>query len=169
MNKKILLVEDEIELRENIKDILELSSFVVTPASNGVEALQLLGKESFDLVISDIMMPKIDGIDLLKRFREKEYWLETPFIFLTAKMDLTDQRKGMESGAEDYLIKPVKAKDLLAAIEIALSKRDARNQQRSEELKHIFGKQRKVFFHEMNTPLTSVVAALEFQIGRAHV
>lgn len=161
MKKKILLVEDEAELRENIQEILEISGYNTALANNGIEALHLLEKDTFDLVISDIMMPEMDGFTLLQNFREKEYWLETPFIFLTAKMDPKDQRRGMEFGAEDYLVKPVKAKELLAAVSIALKKKDERNQHKFDELKDEFGKQRKVFFHEMNTPLTSVIATLE--------
>ncbi|MGY6521490.1 MAG: hybrid sensor histidine kinase/response regulator [Mongoliitalea sp.] len=161
MKKKILLVEDQAELRENIQEILEISGFYTAVANNGVEALQLLEKATFDLVISDIMMPEMDGFMLLQNFREKEYWLETPFIFLTAKMEYSNQRMGMEAGAEDYLIKPVKAKELISAVNTALKKKEKRAQAKALELKNIFGQQRGVFFHEMVTPLTGVIAALE--------
>ncbi|GHB35354.1 ATP-binding response regulator [Mongoliitalea lutea] len=161
MTYRILLAEDEAELRENVAEILELSGYHVVSVKNGLEALAVLESDVFDVVISDIMMPEIDGFELLKAFRKKEYLLETPFIFLTAKMDQADQRKGMESGAEDYLVKPVKARDLIAAIDIALKKRETRNRLKFAELKQLFGKQRKVFFHEMNTPLAGVIASLE--------
>jgi two-component system, sensor histidine kinase and response regulator len=161
MKTKILLVEDELELQENIAELLSLSNFDVLVASHGKEALQLLSTQKVDVVISDIMMPEMDGFELLKAFREKEYWLETPFIFLTAKMDHADQRRGMEEGAEDFLVKPVKTKELLSSIAIVLEKKKARNQAKLTELKDIFGQQRNIFFHEMSTPLYGVIAALE--------
>lgn len=161
MRTKILLVEDEKELQENLAELLSLSDFEVIVANNGKEALQLLSAQKVDVVISDIMMPEMDGFALLKAFREQEYWLETPFIFLTAKMDHSDHRKGMEEGAEDFLVKPVKAKDLLSSLGMILKKKEARNQSRLAELKNIFGQNRNVFFHEMSTPLCGVISALE--------
>ncbi|UJP65213.1 hybrid sensor histidine kinase/response regulator [Mongoliitalea daihaiensis] len=161
MNKKILLVEDEFELQENIAEILEIAEYEVIVASNGLEALKILEVELVDLIVSDVAMPRMDGYEFLKVFRSKEYWLETPFIFLTAKMEYSDQRIGMEGGAEDYLIKPVRAKELLASINTALQKKEQRTRLKAEELKSVFNEQRNVFFHEMATPLTGVIMALE--------
>jgi two-component system sensor histidine kinase/response regulator len=124
MKIKLLLVEDEKELQENLKDILEIHDFEVIVADNGLIALQQLeSHDNFDLVVSDILMPKMDGFELLSKVRNELKMINLPFIFLTAKAEKEDLRKGMEFGAEDYLTKPVAAKDLINAINTAINKK----------------------------------------------
>jgi CRP-like cAMP-binding protein/CheY-like chemotaxis protein len=120
--KKILLIEDNAEVRENTSEILELASYNVLVAPNGKAGVELAQKESPDLIICDIMMPELDGYGVLHILNMKPETAGIPFIFLTAKTEKTDIRKGMNLGADDYLTKPFDDTDLLNAIEARLRK-----------------------------------------------
>lgn len=120
--KKILLIEDNLEVRENTSEILSLANFEVLTAPNGKAGVDLAQKESPDLIICDIMMPELDGYGVLHILSKKPETARIPFIFLTAKTEKTDIRKGMALGADDYLTKPFDDTDLLNAIEARLRK-----------------------------------------------
>src|SRR5688500_5307146 len=122
MKKKILLIEDNAEVRENTSEILELASYNVLVAPNGKAGVELAQKETPDLIICDIMMPELDGYGVLHILNMKPETAGIPFIFLTAKTEKTDSRKGMNLGADDYLTKPFDDTDLLNAIEARLRK-----------------------------------------------
>lgn len=122
MTKKILLIEDNKELRENTAEILELSNYEVVTAPNGKEGIELAYKENPDLIICDIMMPVLDGYSVLHMLSKNEGTASIPFIFLTAKAERTDLRKGMEMGADDYITKPFDDMELLKAVESRLKK-----------------------------------------------
>ena len=119
---KILLVEDNNEIRENTSEILELANYQITTASNGKEGYEMALKEMPDLIICDIMMPVLDGYGLLHLINKNESLKSVPFIFLTAKTERGDFRKGMEMGADDYITKPFTDIELLNAIESRLQK-----------------------------------------------
>jgi DNA-binding response OmpR family regulator len=120
--KKILLIEDNQEVRENTSEILELAGYTVVTAPNGKVGVELAQKEKPDLIICDIMMPELDGYGVLHILNKKTETAGIPFIFLTAKTEKTDIRKGMNLGADDYLTKPFDDTDLLNAIEARLRK-----------------------------------------------
>jgi CRP-like cAMP-binding protein/CheY-like chemotaxis protein len=120
--KKILLIEDNPEVRENTQEILDLAGYNVITAPNGKVGVDLAQKESPDLIICDIMMPELDGYGVLHILNKKPETAGIPFIFLTAKTEKTDIRKGMNLGADDYLTKPFDDTDLLNAIEARLRK-----------------------------------------------
>jgi DNA-binding response OmpR family regulator len=122
MSKRILIIEDSVDIRENTAELLELSGFTVETASDGLEGVRLARTWSPDLVICDIMMPNLDGFGVLQVFSSQENLAAIPFIFLTAKTDRADMRKGMEMGADDYLTKPFQEVELLRAIEARLRK-----------------------------------------------
>ncbi|MDE3235613.1 MAG: response regulator [Bacteroidota bacterium] len=132
MNKKILLIEDNIDMRENTAEILQLANYNVITAVNGREGVELAEKEKPDLIICDIMMPVLDGYGVLHLLSKNESTAGIPFIYLTAKAERSDLRKGMEMGADDYLTKPFDDIELLNAIESRLKK--------SEILKKDFSK-----------------------------
>ncbi|HXS55319.1 MAG TPA: response regulator [Hanamia sp.] len=119
---KILLVEDNNEIRENTAEILELASYKVNTASNGKEGYESAVREQPDLIVCDIMMPVLDGYGLLHLITKNENLKSVPFIFLTAKTERGDLRKGMEMGADDYITKPFTDIELLNAIESRLQK-----------------------------------------------
>jgi CRP-like cAMP-binding protein/CheY-like chemotaxis protein len=124
MSKKILLIEDNKDVRENTAEILELAQYKVITAKNGKEGVELTQKEKPDLIICDIMMPVLDGHGVLHMLSKNEATASIPFIFLTAKAERGDVRKGMEMGADDYLTKPFDDVELLNAIESRLKKNE---------------------------------------------
>ena len=120
--KKILLIEDNQEVRENTTEILELANYAVVAAENGKVGVELAKQESPDLIICDIMMPELDGYGVLHILSKNPDTARIPFIFLTAKTERSDIRKGMNLGADDYLLKPFDDTELLNAIETRLKK-----------------------------------------------
>lgn len=118
--KKILLIEDNNEVRENTSEILTLANYEVFVAENGKVGVDLAQREKPDLIICDIMMPQLDGYGVLHILSKNEQTAGIPFIFLTAKTEKSDIRKGMNLGADDYLTKPFDDTDLLNAIEARL-------------------------------------------------
>ena len=133
--KKILVIEDNQEVRENISEILELSEYHVVKVDNGKKGVETAMKEPFDLIICDIMMPLLDGYGVLHLLSKHKETRSIPFIFLTAKSEKADLRKGMEMGADDYLTKPFDGIELLNAIEIRLKK----SQDHSEIIPGVIG------------------------------
>src|SRR5689334_521023 len=121
--EKILVVEDDIALLEGLRDILVLAGYEVTTAANGLEGLAALERGLPDLILSDIMMPKLDGYQFYAQVRARPEWIGLPFIFLTAKGEKADIRRGKQLGADDYLTKPFEEADLLIAIRSKLDRR----------------------------------------------
>ncbi|MEO8769412.1 MAG: response regulator [Ferruginibacter sp.] len=122
--KKILIIEDNLEVRENTAEIIELSNYKVITAANGKEGVEMALKELPDLVICDIMMPVLDGYGVYHLLSKHKETATIPFIFLTAKSEKADFRKGMEMGADDYIMKPFEGIELLHAIEVRLKKNE---------------------------------------------
>jgi len=122
MDKRILLIEDNLDMRENTAEILELAHYKVLTAKNGKEGVEIAEKEKPDLIICDIMMPVLDGYGVLHMLSKNESTSGIPFIYLTAKAERVDFRKGMEMGADDYLTKPFDDIELLNAVESRLRK-----------------------------------------------
>lgn len=120
--KTILIIEDNQEVRENIAEILMLSNYKTLEAENGKEGVQKAIEKKPDLIICDVMMPKLDGFGVLKILNKNPDLMHIPFMFLTAKAEKSDFRKGMGLGADDYITKPFDDVELLEAIEIRLSK-----------------------------------------------
>ncbi len=119
---KILVIEDNLEVRENLCEILELANYEVISASNGFDGVNQTKEHLPDLILCDVMMPELDGFGVLKILNGDAKTFDIPFIFLTAKTAHEDFRKGMGLGADDYLTKPFDDIDLLNAIEMRLKK-----------------------------------------------
>ncbi len=122
--KTILIIEDNLEVRENTAEILELANYQVLTAENGKVGIDLAKKHIPDLIICDIMMPELDGYGVLHLINKSPETAAIPFIFLTAKTERSDIRKGMNLGADDYLTKPFDDIELLDAVEIRLRKKE---------------------------------------------
>jgi DNA-binding response OmpR family regulator len=135
--KKILLIEDDAVLRENTAELLELSNYAVTTASNGKIGVQLALEKMPDIVVCDIMMPELDGYGVLEELSKNNNTKYIPFIFLSAKTERKDVRKGMDLGADDYITKPYTEEELISAIESRLAKAsilfDERNSNSTEQ------------------------------------
>ncbi|MFI5139153.1 MAG: response regulator [Sphingobacteriales bacterium] len=124
MTKKVLIIEDNNDIRENIVEILELAGYTVFAANNGKTGVDLAIKNTPDIILCDIMMPELDGYGVLYMLNKYPETSAVPFIFLTAKSERVDLRKGMEMGADDYLTKPFDDLELLNSIESRLRKKE---------------------------------------------
>ncbi|AMM51588.1 transcriptional regulator [Rufibacter sp. DG15C] len=123
MKKRILIIEDNVDIRESSTEILELSGYEVLAASDGRAGVDLALDQVPDLILCDIMMPEMDGIGVLYLLHKNPVTANIPFVFLTAKAERVDIRKGMEMGADDYLTKPFDDMELLVAVESQLAKK----------------------------------------------
>jgi CRP/FNR family cyclic AMP-dependent transcriptional regulator len=122
--KKILVIEDNLDVRENLAEILELSNYEAITAENGKIGVQKALIDAPDLILCDVMMPELDGYGVLNILGKKPKTAEIPFIFLTAKAERSDFRKGMNLGADDYITKPFDQSELLDVIERRIKKSD---------------------------------------------
>jgi len=122
--KHLLLIEDNNEIRENTSEILQLAGYHVRTAENGKIGVEMALQQKPDLIICDIMMPVLDGYGVLHLINKNPDLAGIPFIFLTAKSERGDFRKGMELGADDYITKPFNDTELLSAVESRLKKTD---------------------------------------------
>lgn len=132
--KKILLIEDNDDIRNNTAEILELSNYKVIVAENGKIGVEKAIEHNPDLIICDIMMPVLDGYGVLHAVHKNETIKNTPFIFLTAKTERSDFRKGMELGADDYITKPFDGTELLNAVDSRLKKLDMLKEELTPDL-----------------------------------
>lgn len=150
--EKILIIEDEEYVRSSIRDLLLNVGYEVLEASNGRQGLEITLGNHPDLIISDIMMPEMDGHALLEELQKNPLTSSIPFIFLTARVNLSDMRTGMNLGADDYITKPFRLGDLLQAI----SKRLEKKRRFEERIKSITDNIIKYIPHELRTPLVSI-------------
>ena len=111
---RILIVEDDVELRQLFARVLEKNGYQVEAAENGAEALKILGRGYVDLIISDVMMPVMDGNALVRALREDG--VKTPVLMITAKSTLDDMREGFLSGTDDYMVKPVNVNEMVLRV-----------------------------------------------------
>lgn len=121
----ILIIEDDQGISKNLQILLSVEGYEVRVANDGSEGLRMAQEHSPDLVISDIMMPKLDGYGVLKAMRQDPGLTTIPFIFLSAKAGRTDLRQGMNLGADDYLTKPFTRQELLDSVSSRLQRRKA--------------------------------------------
>jgi len=128
MMKSVLVIDDNQGIRENTAEIMELAGYKTFTAENGKKGVELAVREKPDVIICDIMMPELDGYGVLHLLRKNPDTSHIPFIFLTAKTERSDLRKGMEMGADDYVTKPFDEIELLNAVEIRLKKAEVLQQ-----------------------------------------
>ncbi len=133
--KKILVIEDHALMRRNIVTILTMEGYDALAAGNGRDGLALARSERPDLVLCDVMMPEMDGHEVLRALRADAGTAGIPFVFLTAKGEKHEVRGGMNLGADDYLVKPVSRDDLVAALEARFTRR---HQQRRPDFATLF-------------------------------
>lgn len=132
---KILIVDDEINIREVLREYAEFSGYEVYEASDGFEAIKMCKENDFDIVIMDIMMPKLDGFSAVKEIRKIK---NTPILMLSARMEEYDKLFGFELGIDDYVVKPFSPKEVMARIN-AIIKRNQTSEKPAEELSKFEG------------------------------
>ncbi|NMG08078.1 hybrid sensor histidine kinase/response regulator [Brasilonema sp. UFV-L1] len=158
---KILVIEDEISVRQNLLELLTYEDFNVISAENGQIGVKLAQEEIPDLILCDVMMPGLDGYGVLNILRQQPTTATIPLIFLTAKSDKASFRQGMKLGADDYLTKPFTRAELLAAISSRLEKQLIIHQQSQKRLDDLRNSITKSLPHEMRTPLNGILGFSE--------
>lgn len=126
----ILVVEDDKNLRKLITTCLKKENYQTYEASNGIEALEIIDKNFTDLIVTDIMMPKMDGFELTKELREAKY--NIPILLITAKSTLDDKKEGFLLGADDYMVKPVDIEELILRVKVLLKRSNMTHEKKIE-------------------------------------
>ena len=166
--KTILLIEDDTVLRENTSELLELAGYKVITAPDGRKGIQAAKEHTPHAVVCDIMMPEVDGYGVLEALSCDPNTKKIPFIFLTAKTERRDVRRGMELGADDYLTKPFDEEELIGAIESRIAKMailEDHNRQTEKESSDLFGSPRNL--HELKNFIDDEGVEYEFAAGDA--
>ncbi|AHJ26522.1 response regulator [Nodularia spumigena CS-584] len=140
----ILVIEDEEQIRLNIQEILVLADFSVVTSSDGVRGLNLAKVKLPNLIICDIMMPGMDGLEVLQNLRNDPQTANIPLIFLTAKSERDDLRQGMNLGADDYITKPFEPREILQAVKARLERQAVSTQQYLNEQDKVAKIQQKI-------------------------
>lgn len=148
--KTILIVEDDAALRENTAELLELSGYKTLTAANGKIGIEVAKTKKPDVIICDIMMPEVDGYGVLEALSQDPVTMHTPFIFLSAKTEHKEIRKGMDMGADDYLTKPFEEDELMSAIESRIAKADILSRLRMDSTKKQEGEPRQNGLRNLN-------------------
>jgi two-component system, sensor histidine kinase and response regulator len=163
--KTILIIEDDPDVKTNIEQILKLEKFKTLTAENGLIGLEITKKYLPDLIICDIMMPELDGYDVLKSLQTNSQTATIPFIFLTAKVDTSYLRQGMELGADDYLTKPFTPPQLMKAIATQLQKQSIKDQEYQEKINDLRYNISLCLPHELRTPLNGILGLSQLLIN----
>ena len=157
-NKKtILIIDDEIEIREDLKAALVIHQFEVLQAENGFQGFEKIIKHNPDIVICDVTMPTMNGLELLSLVRKNDSIANIPFLFLTGKSDYQDIREGMDLGADDYLIKPFDINSLVKAINIRLEKSNIEKSMYESKIEVIKNSIFRSIPHEIRTPINGIL------------
>ena len=157
MKRRILIVEDETGIRENLREMLEAEGFAVSEADCGEDGIRQTLADPPHLVVCDVMMPGIDGFEVLAELRRREPTAHLPFLFLTARADRGSLRKGMELGAEDYLTKPFSRNELLAAVHTRLERAESLAASYRRQLGALRNTLARALPHELLTPLNGIL------------
>ncbi len=166
---KVLVIEDERYLLEDITELLQYTDFEVQAANSGTQGLEAAQEYVPDLIICDIMMPDLDGYQVLEQIRNNPDTANTPFIFLTAKADRDSMRQGMDLGADDYLTKPFTSTELLSAINTRLQRQSQIAIHSEQKIESVKRQLTRMVTHELRTPLISintVVDIISRQLGQ---
>ena len=171
---KVLVIEDEKNIRETIQEILDLNNFSVATAQNGLIGVAKALHFKPDIIICDVMMPEMDGFETLKNIRSINEISNIPFIFLTAKTEKKDLREGMNLGADDFLNKPFHTKELLKVIDLRINKSKLEKQQYNQEINTLKEEVKKLQnsinnlsytnSHVLRAPLLKILGLINFLI-----
>jgi len=162
---RILLVEDNPTMADAIRDVLEGAGHRVTIAADGVAGLDAIPKVSPDLILSDVMMPRMDGFEFYQAVRANPAWVFIPFVFLTARDQEQDINLGKRLGADDYLVKPYSPANLVTTVESKLTRSQAIARAAGAEMEGMKRTITRVLGHELRTPLTWIQGYAELLLG----
>jgi signal transduction histidine kinase len=156
MKKKILIADDNPDNVELLRKRLGSQGYETVAAFDGEEALQAILKENPDLLILDVMMPKMDGYEVLRRLRQNDDYRNLPVILLTAKKELPDKLKGLDIGADDYITKPFNPQELLARVRSLLTLREEQERKSQDERLTALDQMVEGVAHEIRNPVTAI-------------
>lgn len=160
--RTILVIEDDPDVLDNIQDLLIAEDYLVVPARDGREGLKQARLRQPDLILCDVMMPDVDGYEVLRALRQQPETMSIPFMFVTARAGRDDLRAGMDLGADDYLVKPFTARELLTAVRTRLERHDEQNQYYQERIEELRSNLSRTLPHELRTPLSCILGYSEF-------
>ncbi len=152
----ILVVEDHESLLAAIQHVLEIEDYSVLTAIDGVEALDMMDKVRPDLIVADIMMPRMNGYEFYEAVRARPEWVPIPFIFLTARSEKEDMLKGKSLGVEDYIVKPFDPEELVIAVQARLKRTQAIQEASEADFEQLKQQIVNTLSHELRTPLTYI-------------
>ncbi len=155
--RKILIIEDEKSLRNDIAEILRFEGYEVTTAENGLVGIRKIQEFIPDLILCDVMMPEMDGFEVLTKVRENNTTQLTPFIFVTAMAERENNRYGMNLGADDYIVKPFTRNELLNAVNTSLHKSKKAQEKEESVLSELKLRLIRNLPHELLTPLNIII------------
>lgn len=164
---RVLIIEDEKELLNDMADVLQMENFDVATAHDGANGIVAALSNHPDIILCDIMMPRLDGYQVLKALRAHEDTRLVPFIFMTAKTDRSDMRVGMQLGADDYITKPFAYDEMLNAIEAQMEKARAITNLQQQKFEQIRDLVTRFLPHEFRTPLTTILGYSEMMLQDA--
>ncbi|MFN9340483.1 MAG: response regulator transcription factor, partial [Candidatus Kapaibacterium sp.] len=172
-NYKVLVIEDEDLVREGIVLILQVNGYDVYTANNGRKGVDEAKRVIPDLIISDVMMPELDGYGVLEQLRATKETSTIPFLFLTAKADKSDIRQGMNLGADDYLTKPFEIDELIEAVNARLQRASA-EKSNAEEIANVKLNELRTNLtfslpHEFLTPLNGILGLSNIMMNNLEV
>jgi two-component system alkaline phosphatase synthesis response regulator PhoP len=148
MNQKILVIEDELHIQELIRYNLEKNNFAVTLADDGIAGWSKVQSGGYDLVLLDLMLPGLDGLEICRRMRNDKRTKKIPILMLTAKSEELDKVLGLELGADDYITKPFSVKELMARIRVALRRME--NNEREEASEDSVKEEHILTYHDIS-------------------
>jgi two-component system sensor histidine kinase/response regulator len=161
MKETLLIVDDDQSILQVVHLVLEDEGYTVLEAGNGQAALSLMEHTMPDLILSDAMMPGMDGYTFCQQVRANPKWSQIPFIFLTARGHRSDIRHGMRLGADDYLVKPFDAEELLSAVEVRLARASETRVAIGRATADLRDTMLRMLTHEFRTPLTLIVGYID--------
>ncbi len=161
---RILVIEDEDLIRESLEDLLLVEGFEVITAENGEKGVNLASQKQPDLILCDVMMPILNGYEVLEQVRKDKELKTVPFLFLTSMMDRRSNRRGMALGADDYLEKPCTRDELLQAIAVRLGKQKAITQHMEDRMEALRSSITLSLPHELQTPLSGIMGLSELMV-----
>jgi two-component system sensor histidine kinase/response regulator len=163
----VLVIDDSATIRAEISGILEAAGYEVATAADGRKGLSKLWRSRPDLILCDLVMPELDGFEVLHALRSRPDWAIVPFVCLTSRSERTAMRKAMEMGADDYVVKPVTATELLSAVSAGLEKRARVEREATERLGDLRRSITLALPHEFRTPLSIVLGYSELLMDAA--
>ena len=161
MAKRVLCIEDDPGMRLSVRVMLEIEGYEVEEANDGKEGVEQALKVLPDFIVCDIRMPGLDGFETLEEIRKHEATAHIPFVFLTGEDPRTHLRKGMNLGADDFILKPIDVDDFVKAVQVRLEEADKRKNESQRAINELSESITRALPHELRTPMTGILGLAE--------